>query len=81
MGHLRNLLVMIVGQFLSYSIVVYSWRAIAEKNVNKAVLVDIIYCTVQYHIIRKIANSKDSMWTWLGMVIGGCLGTYVGMII
>jgi len=45
------------------------------------VLVDIIYCTVQYHIIRKIANSKDSMWTWLGMVIGGCLGTYVGMII
>ena len=72
---------MALCQFLSYSIVVYSWRAVAEKNIHKAMYIEVAYCITQYFVIRKIANSKDSVWTLLGMIFGGCLGTYVGMII
>ena len=80
-SHLKNFITMMVSQFLSYSIVVYSWRAIAENNISKSMAIEVLYCTTQYFVIRRIANSKDSVSTWFGMVVGGCIGTYIGMIL
>lgn len=79
--HLRNFFTMLVSQFLSYSIVVYSWRTIAQNDVPKAMMIEVLYCTVQFYVIRRIANSTDSLSTLLGMIVGGCIGTYAGMMI
>jgi hypothetical protein len=79
--HFNNFITMAFSQFLSYSIVVYSWRLIAEQNVPRSMFIEFLYCTIQYFVIRRIANSKDSVSTWLGMCVGGCIGTYAGMLL
>ena len=77
--HVKSFVIMMIAQFLNYSLAVYSWRMIAQDNMPAALMVDGVYTTAQFFIIRRIAQSDDTVWAWLGMTVGGVLGTWVGM--
>jgi len=79
--HVKSFVIMMIAQFLNYSLAVYSWRMIAQDNVPAALMVDGVYTTAQFFIIRRIAQSDDTVWAWLGMTVGGVLGTWVGMMV
>jgi prephenate dehydrogenase len=72
-SHLKTLIVMAVVQFLSYILVVASWRAIAKDQLPAALWIDGVYTTVQFFMIQRIAQSDQSVWAWLGPVAGGIL--------
>jgi len=64
---------MMIAQFLNYSLAVYSWRMIARDDLAGALMIDAVYTTAQFYIIRRIAQSDDTVWAWLGMTVGGVL--------
>jgi hypothetical protein len=79
--HAKSFAVMMIAQFLNYSLAVYSWRMIARDDLAGALMIDAVYTTAQFYIIRRIAQSDDTVWAWLGMTVGGVLGTYAGIMI
>ena len=54
---------------------------VAQDNVPAALMIDGIYTTAQFFIIKRIAQSDDTVWVWLGMTVGGVLGTWLGMTV
>lgn len=79
--HIKVFVQLLLSQFVNYTLAVYSWRMVAKEHVGAAVLVDIVYSSAQFFIIRRIASGDDSVWAWLGMVCGGALGTWLAMTI
>ena len=79
---LKTVAVMALLQFLIYSLSVYGWRMVSAHNVAGAVGVNILYSTLQFLMVYKISNKlqkKDTVFAWLGIVIGASVGTIIGM--
>jgi hypothetical protein len=79
---LKTVGVMTLLQFLIYSLSVYGWRMVYTHNVLGAVGIDIIYSTMQFLMVYKISTKlqkQDTIFAWVGIVIGAAAGTVIGM--
>lgn len=70
-----------VMQFLNWGICTISWRAVAQANIMASVLTDSTLATLQFFVLKKIAQGKDdsSLIPWFGYTVGGVLGTIAGI--
>lgn len=79
---LKTVAVMALLQSLIYSLSVYGFRMVSVHNVKGAVGVDIFYSTLQFLMVYKISNKlhkKETVFAWIGIVIGATVGTVIGM--
>jgi len=79
---LKTVAVMALLQSLIYSLSVYGFRMVSVHNVTGAVGVDILYSTLQFLMVYKISNKlhkKETVFAWIGIVIGATVGTVIGM--
>jgi hypothetical protein len=79
---LKTIGVMALLQSLIYSLSVYGWRMVYTHNVSGAVGIDIIYSTMQFLMVYKISTKikkQDTIFAWIGIVIGAAIGTVIGM--
>ncbi len=66
-------------QIVLYSILCINFRAVAEAHYHEAALTDFLVASMNFFIIRKIAQSTDTLHQWVGYVTGSVIGSYVGI--
>jgi hypothetical protein len=68
-----------VIQIILYSILCINFRAVAEAHYHEAALTDFLVASMNFFIIRKIAQSTDALHQWIGYVTGSVIGSYLGI--
>jgi hypothetical protein len=66
-------------QIVLYSILCINFRAVANAHYHEAALTDFLVASMNFFIIRKIAQSTDALHQWIGYVTGSVIGSYVGI--
>jgi len=77
----KSFLTLLGCQFVSYSLVTVNFRAVAQANILTALLTDLVFASLNYFVITKIAKDESKLPGFLGFVIGSLLGTYVGILV
>jgi hypothetical protein len=68
-----------VIQIVLYSILCMNFRAVAEAHYHEAAITDFLIASINFFVIRKIAQSTDTLHQWAGYVTGSVVGAYVGI--
>ena len=76
---LKEAIILGVIQIVLYSILCMNFRAVAEAHYHEAALTDFLIASMNFFIIKKIAQSTDTFYQWVGYVVGSVIGSYVGI--
>ena len=68
-------------QIILYGILCINFRAVAQAQYHVAVAADFIVASLNFFVIRKIANTNDAVHQWAGYVLGSVAGSYLGIYI
>jgi hypothetical protein len=68
-----------VIQIVLYSILCINFRAVAQAHYHEAALTDFLIASINFFVIRKIAQSTDALHQWVGYVTGSVIGAYIGI--
>ncbi len=66
-------------QIVLYSILCINFRAVAQAHYHEAALTDFLIASINFFVIRKIAQSTDALHQWVGYVTGSVIGAYIGI--
>jgi hypothetical protein len=66
-------------QIVLYSILCINFRAVAQAHYHEAALTDFLIASINFFVIRKIAQSTDTLHQWIGYVTGSVIGAYAGI--
>lgn len=66
-------------QIVLYSILCMNFRAVASTHYHEAAITDFLVASMNFFVIRKIAQSTDALHQWVGYVTGSVIGSYVGI--
>jgi hypothetical protein len=66
-------------QIVAYSVLCMNFRAVAEAHYHEAALTDFLIASMNFFVIRKIAQSSDAIHQWIGYVLGSVIGSYLGI--
>ena len=70
-----------VVQVILFSVLCVNFRAIASAHYHTAAISDFIIASLQFFVIKKIADSDDSVKHWIGYTLGSVVGSYLGIYI
>jgi hypothetical protein len=76
---LKEAITLGVIQIVLYSILCMNFRAVAGAHYHEAALTDFLIASMNFFVIRKIAQSTDTFHQWIGYVTGSVIGSYVGI--
>lgn len=79
MTRLQTFLLFFTIQFVNFGIWVLDVRFVSQANYTLAVISDALYCTLNFALIRKIAQTEETWTGYLGYTLGGVAGTIVGI--
>lgn len=71
--------ILFITQVISYSLLVINYRAVAQAHYAWSALSDFAIASLSFFVIKKIANSEDSVHLWLGYSLGGVAGSFIGI--
>ena len=75
----KEAVVLAVIQIVLYSLICVNYRAIALLHYHEAALADFLIASMNFFVIRKIAQSGDAFHQWVGYVVGSVIGSYAGI--
>jgi hypothetical protein len=76
---IKESLTLAVIQIVLYSILCINFRAVAQGNYHEAAITDFLVASMNFFVIRKIAQSTDTLHQWIGYVTGSVIGSYLGI--
>jgi hypothetical protein len=76
---LKEAITLGVIQIVLYSILCMNFRAVAEAHYHEAALTDFLIASMNFFVIKKIAQSTDTFYQWVGYVVGSVIGSYIGI--
>ena len=76
---LKEASVLFFIQVLSYTIWCINFRAVADADYHTAAMSDFMIASIQFFVIRKIANAQDAVHQWAGYALGSVVGSYLGI--
>ena len=79
MTKLKECLLLFAIQLVLYGILCINFRAVAETQYHLAAVSDFTIASLNFFVIRKIANSEDALHQWFGYVAGSVVGSYLGI--
>lgn len=68
-------------QIILFSVLCVNFRAISQAHYHTAAISDFIVATLQFFVIKKIANAEESTKHWFGYTLGSVVGSYLGIYI
>jgi uncharacterized membrane protein YesL len=68
-------------QIVLYGILCINFRAVAQAQYHVAAISDFTIASLNFFVIKKIANSTDTAHQWVGYVLGSVAGSYLGIYI
>ncbi len=66
-------------QVVSYTLLCINFRAVAQAHYVQSAASDFVIATLSFFVIKKIANSDDTVHQWLGYALGGVVGSILGI--
>lgn len=66
-------------QIVLYGLLCVNYRAIALVHYHEAAIADFLIASMNFFVIRKIAQSSDAIHQWVGYVTGSVIGSYLGI--
>ena len=79
MDKLKEAVILGIIQIVLYSILCINFRAVAQAHYHEAALTDFLIASINFFVIRKIAQSTDALHQWVGYVTGSVIGAYIGI--
>jgi hypothetical protein len=79
MNKIKEALILCIIQIVLYSILCMNFRAVATAHYHEAALTDFLIASMNFFVIRKIAQSTDALHQWIGYVTGSVIGSYLGI--
>ena len=79
MNKIKEALILCIIQIVLYSILCMNFRAVAIAHYHEAALTDFLIASMNFFVIRKIAQSTDALHQWVGYVTGSVIGSYLGI--
>ena len=76
---LKEAAILFFIQIAIYGLLCINYRAVALAHYNEAVITDFTIASMNFFIIRKIAQSNDALHQWIGYVLGSVVGSYLGI--
>jgi hypothetical protein len=76
---LKEAAILGIIQIVLYSILCINFRAVANAHYHEAALTDFLVASMNFFIIKKIAQSTDALHQWIGYVTGSVIGSYLGI--
>jgi uncharacterized membrane protein YfcA len=76
---LKEASVLFFIQLLSYTIWCVNFRAVANAQYHTAAMSDFMIASIQFFVIRKIAQGQDHLHQWMGYAAGSVVGSYLGI--
>ena len=70
-----------VVQIVLFGLLCVNFRAIASADYHTAAVSDFIIASLQFFVIKKIADSDESIKHWIGYTLGSVAGCYLGIYI
>ena len=71
--------VLFLIQLLNYSIWCVNFRAVADTYYHTAAASDFMLASIQFFVIRRIAQGQDHLHQWAGYTLGSVVGSYLGI--
>lgn len=75
----KEALTLAIIQIVLYCLLCVNYRAIALVNYHEAAIADFLIASMNFFVIRKIAQSSDALHQWAGYVTGSVIGSYLGI--
>jgi uncharacterized membrane protein YfcA len=66
-------------QLLNYSVWCVNFRAVADTQYHIAAVSDFMLASIQFFVIRRIAQGQDHWHQWAGYALGSVAGSYLGI--
>ena len=76
---LKEAAVLFFIQIALYGLLCINYRAVALAHYHEAAITDFTIASMNFFIIRKIAQSNDAFHQWIGYVLGSVVGSYLGI--
>ena len=76
---LKEAAVLFFIQIALYGLLCINYRAVALAHYHEAAITDFTIASMNFFIIRKIAQSNDAFHQWIGYVLGSIVGSYLGI--
>lgn len=76
---LKEFLLFFGPQVAIYALVSVSFRAVAQADYVVSVGVDVVYATMSFWVLRRIAKTEETTIGWIGYVLGSAVGTVIGI--
>jgi len=71
--------ILAIIQIVLYGLLCINYRAIALVHYHEAAFADFLIASMNFFVIRKIAQSSDALHQWIGYVTGSVIGSYLGI--
>jgi hypothetical protein len=75
----KDFCLLFLMQTCAYAMVTFSFRAVAMARYTESVVVDVLYSSMMFWVIRRVAKSDDTKSGWIGYTAGSAFGTVVGI--
>lgn len=72
---------MFIIQMISYGIICINLRAVADANYLLSAFTDMVFSTLNFFIIKKVAESGNLIHKWAGYTLGSVAGTFLGIFL
>lgn len=79
MKKLKEAMVLFAVQVVSYTLLCINYRAVAQAHYVQSAISDFAIASLGYFVIKKLANSDNSLHQWLGYAMGGVAGSILGI--
>jgi len=77
----REAVVLFAVQVVSFAVLCVNFRAIAQAHYHTAAVSDFFIASIQFFVIKRIADSDSSVKHWVGYTLGSVAGSYLGIYI
>lgn len=81
MVKLKEFSILFITQIVVYGILCINMRAVADAVYHLAALSDFIIASLNFFVIKKIAQSTDNIHQWGGYALGSVCGSYLGIYV
>lgn len=81
MTKLKTMALFFGAQMLNFTLITVNYIAIAERNYLWTAVSDLVFTSVNFFIIKKIAESKGQVHEWVAYVAGSIAGSMLGIYI
>lgn len=66
-------------QIVLYGLLCINFRSVAHAHYHEAAISDFVIASMNFFVIKKIAQSTESTHQWVGYVFGSVVGSYLGI--